>query len=81
MSLGIMRDIEKRLLATSRDVLQATEYSCRRAEATLVGFLDAQRAFSDVMQSYNEARAAYAKALCLIDSVTAASVTGDPARR
>jgi cobalt-zinc-cadmium efflux system outer membrane protein len=76
MSLGILRDIEQRMLSTSREVLQATEYSYRRGEATLVEFLDAQRAFSEVTQSYNEAWAAYAKGLYLIDSVAANSVSG-----
>jgi cobalt-zinc-cadmium efflux system outer membrane protein len=70
-SLSIVSDIELRMLSTSRDVLQATEYSYRRGEATLIEFLDAQRAFNDIMQSYNEARAAYAKGLYLIDAVTA----------
>lgn len=79
VSAGLLRDIEQRMLAKSKDVLQATEYSYRRGEASLVEFLDAQRAFSDVMQSYNEARSAYAKSLYLIDSVTAASVAGLPA--
>lgn len=73
-SLTLLRDIEQRMLSKANDVLQATDYSYRRGEATLIEFLDAQRAFSDVMQSYTEARASYAKGLYLIDSVTAASV-------
>lgn len=73
-SFTLLRDIEQRMLSKANDVLQATDYSYRRGEATLVEFLDAQRAFSDVMQSYTEARASYAKGLYLIDSVTAASV-------
>jgi cobalt-zinc-cadmium efflux system outer membrane protein len=41
-----------------------------------VEFLDAQRAFNDVMQSYNEARANFARSLYLIDAVTASPVAG-----
>ena len=48
------------------------EYSYRRGEATLVEFLDAQRAFNDTVQSYNAARADYARSLYGIDAVMAA---------
>jgi outer membrane protein, heavy metal efflux system len=70
-SRGLLEDIEQRMLSKARDVRQATEYSYRRGEASLVEFLDAQRAFNDVMQNYNEARANYARSLYYIDSVTA----------
>ena len=46
------------------------EYSYRAGEASLIEFLDAQRAFNDTMQGYNEARAEFARGLYLIDSVT-----------
>jgi cobalt-zinc-cadmium efflux system outer membrane protein len=36
--------------------------------------LDAQRAFNETMQSYHEARAEYARALYLLDSVTGKAV-------
>ena len=36
--------------------------------------LDAQRAFNDTMQSYNEARAEYARSLYLIDSISGKAV-------
>ena len=70
-SRGLLDDIEQKMVAKAREVRQTTEYSYRRGEATLVEFLDAQRAFNDVMQSYNEARANYARSLYLLDSVTA----------
>jgi cobalt-zinc-cadmium efflux system outer membrane protein len=79
-SRGLLEDIEQRMLGKARDVRQTTEYSYRRGEATLVEFLDAQRAFNDVMQSYNEARAAYARSLYLVDAVTASpALTDTPA--
>jgi cobalt-zinc-cadmium efflux system outer membrane protein len=36
--------------------------------------LDAQRAFNETMQAYNEARAEYARSLYLLDSVTGKEV-------
>ena len=65
------------MLAKAREVRDVTEYSYRRGEATLVEFLDAQRAFNDIMQSYGEARANYARSLYLIDSVTGSAMTAD----
>ena len=58
------------MLNKARDVRQITEYSYRRGEATFVEFLDATRAYNDTIQSYNEARAEYARSLYLIDSVS-----------
>ncbi len=69
-SRGLLEDIEKRTLTKARDVRQITEYSYRRGEASLIEFLDAQRAFNEVMQSYAAARANYARSLYLIDSVS-----------
>jgi hypothetical protein len=40
----------------------------RRGEASLVELLDAQRAFNDTTQRYNEARAEYERSLYLIDA-------------
>jgi cobalt-zinc-cadmium efflux system outer membrane protein len=75
---GLLVSIEKHMLGKAREVRDVTEYSYRRGEATLVEFLDAQRAFNDVMQSYAEAQANYARSLYLIDSVTGASIAEQP---
>jgi len=40
----------------------------------LVEFLDAQRAFNDTMQGYNEARAEFARQFYQLDSVSGNSV-------
>jgi outer membrane protein, heavy metal efflux system len=73
-----MRDtldsIEKEMLTEAREVSEATEYSYRRGEASFLEFLDAQRAFNETMQSYNEARAEYARSLYVVDSATGQSV-------
>ena len=49
-------------------------YSYRRGEASLIELLDAQRAFNDTMQSYNDARAEYARSLYLMDSISGKGV-------
>ena len=54
--------------------VQITEYSYKRGEATLIEFLDAQRAFNETMQGYNEARAEYARSLYVIDSISGKAV-------
>jgi outer membrane protein TolC len=60
--------IEDGMLLKARRVLETMEFSYRSGEASLVEFLDAQRAFNDTTQSYNEARAEYARSLYLIDA-------------
>ena len=65
-------EMEKDLLTRAREVRSTMEYSYRRGEATLVEFLDAQRAFNDTVQSYNAARSDYARSLYVIDAVMAA---------
>jgi outer membrane protein, heavy metal efflux system len=67
---SLLTRIEGEMLDKARSVLASMEYSYRAGEASLVEFLDAQRAFNDTMQGYNEARAEYARGLYLIDSVT-----------
>ena len=73
-SQRLLANIETNMLARARGVRDTTEYSYRRGEATLVEFLDAQRAFNETSQSYNDARADVARSLYLIDTVTAASI-------
>jgi outer membrane protein, heavy metal efflux system len=73
-SRSLLTNIEKDMLQQARDVRETTEYSYRRGEASLVEFLDAQRAFNETMQSYNDARAEYARSLYIIDAVTGKAV-------
>src|SRR5262245_24081324 len=67
--------LEGTLLNKARDVRQITEYSYRRGEASFVEFLDATRAYNETIQTYNEARAEYARSLYLIDSVAGKAAT------
>jgi cobalt-zinc-cadmium efflux system outer membrane protein len=68
-----LEKIERTMLDKARDVRSITEYSYRRGEASFVEFLDAQRAYNDTMQAYNDARADFARSLHTIDSATGAS--------
>jgi outer membrane protein, heavy metal efflux system len=67
---SLLTRIEGEMLDKARRVLASMKYSYQVGEASLIELLDAQRAFNDTMQSYNEARAEYARGLYLIDSVT-----------
>jgi outer membrane protein, heavy metal efflux system len=69
-SKSLLDNIEKNMLVEAKEVRRITEYSYKRGEATLLEFLDAQRAFNDTMQNYNDARSDYARSLYLLDSVS-----------
>jgi outer membrane protein, heavy metal efflux system len=73
-SRGLLESIEHDLLDQARDVRTTMEYSYRRGEASLVEFLDAQRAFNDARQSANDARADFARSLYTIDAVSGKAV-------
>lgn len=72
---NLLERIRNTLLTEARSVRDITEFSYRRGEASLLEFLDAQRAYNDAMQSYNDARADHMKSLYLIDAVTGKAVT------
>jgi cobalt-zinc-cadmium efflux system outer membrane protein len=74
----LVRRIEADMLARARRVLETTRYSYERGEASLVELLDAQRAFNDTMQTYNEARANYARSLMELESATGDTIQGRP---
>lgn len=72
----LLMNVETNMLGRARQVRDTTEYSYRRGEASLIEFLDAQRAFNDAMETLYEARANYARSLYWIDAVSGASVSG-----
>ncbi|MEZ5351329.1 MAG: TolC family protein [Bryobacteraceae bacterium] len=74
VSKELLASVERGMLAKAKSVRDTTEYSYRRGEASLVEFLDAQRAFNDVMQTFHEAQVNYARSLYLMDAVSGASV-------
>jgi outer membrane protein, heavy metal efflux system len=69
----VVTAIEGQMLSQARNVRATTEYSYRRGEASFVEFLDAVRAFNDTMQSYNEARADYARSLYALEALSGGS--------
>jgi outer membrane protein, heavy metal efflux system len=71
----LLETFEKTMLQQAQDVRRISEYSYTRGEASIVEFLDAQRAFNEAMQGYNEARAEYARQLYQLDSVSGQSVS------
>jgi outer membrane protein, heavy metal efflux system len=68
--------IETTMLGRARDVQRITQYSYQRGEATFVEFLDAQRAYNDTIQIYNDARADFARSLYTIEAATGLSTAG-----
>lgn len=76
VSRQLLTHVETEMLAKATSVRETTEYSYKRGEASLVEYLDAQRAFNDAMQTANDARANYARSLYLIDTVSGATVSG-----
>lgn len=74
---SLLATTETEMLKKARRVRDITEFSYRRGEASLVEFLDAQRAFNDATQTYNDARANFARSLYLIDAVSGATVSGN----
>ncbi|WP_031500342.1 TolC family protein [Bryobacter aggregatus] len=71
---ALLNRIEGDMLKRAEEVRKTTDYSYRRGEASLVELLDAQRAFNDTRQSYNEMRGAYARALYQLESIEAKNV-------
>lgn len=74
-SQNLVQTVETNMLEQARSVRRITEYSYRRGEASLVEFLDAQRAFNDTVQTWNEARAEYARSLYQLESLAGLSST------
>ncbi len=72
----MLGNLETDMLEQSREVRRAAEESYRAGKITLLEFLDARRAYTDTMQSYNEARASYARSLYSMEAVTGKSVAG-----
>lgn len=69
-----LRVIETDMLAQAGDVRTITDYAYRRGEATLIEFLDAQRAFNETMQAWNDARAEYARGVFLVRAAVGDSI-------
>jgi len=76
----VVTTIESQMLAQASEVRSTTEYSYRRGEASFIELLDALRAFNETMESYNGARAEYARSLYAIESISGAPLTAPAAQ-
>jgi len=74
-SRAALDKLEQTTLKRALEVRRITEFSYQRGEASLIAFLDAQRAYNDTMQTYNEAKADYARSLFLLSAASADILT------
>jgi len=73
-SAELLKNIERELLRPAEQARETVSYTYKAGAATLMDFLDAQRAYNETMQSYYEAQAAYRKAANQINAVTGKEV-------
>jgi len=66
--------LETVMLTRAQDVRKITEFSYQRGEASLIAFLDAQRAYNETMQTYHEAKAEYTRSLFLLSAASGSDV-------
>ncbi len=71
----MLSNLEAEMLEQSRQIRSTAEESYRAGKVSLLEFLDAQRAYTDTMQSYNDARANYARSLYAMEAATGQNVT------
>lgn len=69
-SRELLENIERELLKPAEQARDTVTYTYRSGAATLMEFLDAQRAYNETMQSYYEALAAYRRAANQVNAVT-----------
>jgi cobalt-zinc-cadmium efflux system outer membrane protein len=67
---SLVRRIENEMLGKAREARDTIRSAYERNEATLVEFLDAQRAFIDASLAWNDARAEHARTLFLMEALT-----------
>jgi cobalt-zinc-cadmium efflux system outer membrane protein len=62
--------VEGSMMDKAKNVRSISEYAYKRGDISLVDFIDAVRAYNDTMQTYNDARADYARSLYGLDAAT-----------
>jgi len=72
----MLSNLETDMLEQSRQIRSTAEESYRAGKVSLLEFLDAQRAYTDTMTSYNDARANYARSLYAVEAATGQNVAG-----
>src|SRR5262249_29155543 len=71
----LVESIERDLLQLAQQARDTVAYTYRAGAASLIEFLDAQRAFNEIMQSYNEAQASYRRAVIRLNIAIGKEVT------
>jgi cobalt-zinc-cadmium efflux system outer membrane protein len=71
----LVESIERDLLHPAAEARDTVQYVYRTGAATLVEFLDAQRAYNETSQSYNEARAALRRAILRLNAAVGTEVS------
>lgn len=71
----LVESIEKDLLQPAQQARDTVAYTYRAGAASLLEFLDAQRAFNETMQSYLEAQASYRRAVMKLNAALGKEVT------
>lgn len=69
-----LETIEGEMLGQARRVNEVMGFSYRYGAASLLDLLDSQRALNETLQTYNQARADYARNLYVLDSATGKAV-------
>jgi cobalt-zinc-cadmium efflux system outer membrane protein len=72
----LVESIERDLLKPAETARDTSAYVYRTGASTLIEFLDAQRAFNETMQSYQEAQAQYRRAVIRLNTAVAKEVIG-----
>ena len=72
----LVESIERDLLQPAESARDTSAYVYRTGASTLIEFLDAQRAFNETMQSYQEAQAQYRRAVIRLNTAVAKEVIG-----
>ncbi len=71
LSREVIGSLDRQMLEDARRVREIAEIAHRSGEAGLLEVLDANMAFNETMQAFNEARAEQARVLYLLDALTA----------
>jgi cobalt-zinc-cadmium efflux system outer membrane protein len=70
----LVESIERDLLKPAEQARDTSAYVYRSGASSLIEFLDAQRAFNETMQSYQEAQASYRRALVQLNATVGKEV-------
>jgi len=70
----LVESIERDLIKPAEQARDTSAYVYRSGASSLIDFLDAQRAFNETMQSYQEAQASYRRAVTQLNATISKEV-------